>query len=90
MAVVIGGGTTRFIMKNYRRTIAKLQKALLLQGRQIRMSTRQFYSEEQNRLIDFYTLTEGKNDVLKTASLPEVMKFLAAEYQKGRDDGSDN
>lgn len=77
-------------MKSYRKTISKLQKALLLKGRQIRMTTRQFYSEQSERLIDYYTLTEGKNDVFKSASLPEVMRFLAAEYAKENDDGPDS
>ena len=77
-------------MISYRKVIAKLQKALLLCGRQIRLSSRQFYSEQQNRLIDFYTLTEGKEDLLKTCSLPEVMRFLAAEYQKEKGDATNN
>ena len=69
-------------LKNYRRTIARLQRALLQHGRQVKLSSRQFYSEEQNRFIDYYVLTDGKTDVLKTSSLPSVMVYLAEEYKK--------
>ena len=76
-------------MKSYRKSAAKLQRALLTKGRKIRLSMYQFYSDKRNDMIDTYVLTEGKTELLKTCSMPEVVRFLAAEFKKENDDGAD-
>ena len=73
-------------MKSYRKTAAKLQKALLQRGRKVKLSMYQYYSDSQDRMIDVYVLTEGKTELLKTCSMPEVVRFLAAEYKKENGD----
>ena len=83
-------------MANYKRIARKLQTALANAGRIIKINTLQFYSEEQNRMIDSYILLEKrpyrrkdgtagmKNfELLKTCSMPEVVKFLAELYKGG-------
>lgn len=45
-------------MPNYRKIISKLQTALSLQDRVIRMNTYQMHSKEQQRMINCYSLVE--------------------------------
>lgn len=66
----------------------KLQKAILQTGLVIKFGTRQFYSEEQKRLITIYSLTtpvyqKTKNgwrdveyEIIKTASIVEIVNCL--------------
>lgn len=71
----------------------KLQTALIHSGRQVRVETHQFYSEEQNRMINQYCISEreyneekGKHmytEILKTCSRTEVVKCLAEMYEGG-------
>lgn len=83
-------------MANYRRTTRKLQMALASSGRIVRINTHQFYSEEQNRMIDSYSLVEKKPCVKKngetgmkdcelyrTCSMVDVVKFLSELYKGG-------
>lgn len=83
-------------MPNYRRIAKKLQSAIAQTGRIIKMNTRQFYSEEQCRLIDCYVLTESKPykkkngeigtkefEIFKSCSLPKIVKELSEIYKGG-------
>lgn len=73
----------------------KLQTALIQSGHQVRVETHQFYSEEQNRMINQYHISEreyddekGKYvyaDIMKSCSRIEVVKCLAEMYQAVRD-----
>ena len=80
---------------NYNQTIKKLQKALLTKGIIYKINTYQFYSEEQNRFITGYRITEKqaykkKNgemsvkdvELLNTCSQVEVLKWFAEEWRK--------
>lgn len=67
--------------------IRKLQTAILNKGVKVKVNTHQFFSNEQNRMMTSYTVTERKwsdekrrmtdQMVLKTCSTVEVVKFLA-------------
>lgn len=83
-------------MANYKRTAKKLQTALTLSGRVIRMNTRQFYSEEQKRMIDSYSLVEKKpykkkdgttgmkdEEIFRSCSMIDIVKFLSKLYKGG-------
>ena len=74
---------------NIKQTINKLQKALLHKGYIYKISTYQFYSEQQNRLITGYRITEkqGKKDVelLKSCSQVEVLKWFAGKWKEVRE-----
>ena len=78
---------------NYNQTTKKLQKALLTKGIIYKINTYQFYSEEQNRFITGYRITEKqaykkKNgemsvkdvELLNTCSHVEVLKWFAKQW----------
>ncbi|MCM1200241.1 MAG: hypothetical protein NC548_31300 [Lachnospiraceae bacterium] len=71
---------------NIKQTITKLQKALLQRGYIYKLNTYQFYSEQQNRLITGYKITEkqGKKNVelLNTCSQVEVLKWFAEKWKE--------
>lgn len=75
---------------NIKQTINKLQKALLHKGCIYKIGTYQFYSEQQNRLITGYRITEkqGKKDVelLKSCSQVEVLKWFAEKWREINND----
>lgn len=66
----------------------KLQKAILQTGLVIKFGTRQFYSNEQKRIITIYSLTtpvyqmtkrgwkDVEYEIIKTASMIEVVNCL--------------
>lgn len=76
--------------------INKLQKALLQCGYVVKINTRQFYSEEQNRMITMYEVLHPewvknkKEELVKrdiqimkpTASQIDVVKILAKKYEE--------
>ena len=71
---------------NIKQTINKLQKALLHKGYIYKINTYQFYSEQQNRLITGYRITEkqGKKDVglLNSCSQVEVLKWFVVKWEE--------
>ena len=80
---------------NYAQTTKKLQKALVTKGIIYKINTYQFYSEEQNRFITGYRITEKqaykkKNgemsvkdvELLNTCSQVEVLQWFAEEWRK--------
>lgn len=86
-------------MARLNQTMRKLQTALICKGARVKIYTRQFYSEEQDRMITVYSvmlpmwLEEKKkmvdNELLKTCSTAEVVKFLA-EMLEGLRNGSES
>lgn len=79
---------------NVRQQTAKLQKALITKGKIYRINTHQFYSEEQDRMITGYRVTERitvknpKGEVkskeierLHTYSPVELLKWFAEEWR---------
>lgn len=78
---------------NIKATIRKLQAALIQKGKIYKINTYQFFSEEQNRMITGYSVTEkqfyikingniGVHNVelLNTCSQVEVLKWFAKEW----------
>ena len=83
-------------MANYRKVASKLQTALSIKQRIVRINTYQFYSQEQERLINVHSLVEKLPranrkgeivmkdiEIFKSCSMPEIVKFLANEYKAG-------
>ncbi len=81
-----------------RRTIKKLQTALIQSGRIYKIGTYQFYSKEQNRMITGYRVTERqlyrkKNgemsekdvELLNTCSKVEVLRWFAGKWKEVRE-----
>lgn len=81
-------------MANLRKVIQKLQLAILNKGVKVKVNTRQFYSPAQERIVTCYSVTERKwsaakcrmtdQEVLKTCSTVEVVKFLAKKLEELR------
>ena len=71
---------------NIKQTTTKLQKALIQRGYIYKINTYQFYSEQQNRLITGYRITEkqGKKDaeLLNSCSQVEVLKWFVNEWER--------
>lgn len=75
-------------------TMKKLQRAILSVGLVIKISTSQFYSEEQDRMITMWILTtpalqNGRNgwkmrdyEILRTASAIEAVKCLVDIWEQ--------
>lgn len=74
-------------MGKLNKLIRKLQTAILNKDVNIKVNTRQFFSQEQNRMLTCYSVTQKKwsdtkcrmtdQVVLTTCSTVEVVKFLA-------------
>ena len=85
-------------MANLNHTMRKLQTAIVQMGKRVKIYTRQFYSEEQDRMITIYSVmlpmwSEVKekmvdHELLKTCSTAEVVKFLA-NMLEGLQNGSE-
>ena len=80
-------------------TMWKLQTALVAAGVRVKINTRQFFSEEQGRMVTCYSVAipqfsaeKGKKvdvELLKTCSTVEVVKFLA-DMLEGQRNGTDS
>ena len=55
----------------------KLQKALKQKGIIISINTTQFYSEQQDRMIDYYIIKQNKKQIYASSSQIKIVKFLA-------------
>lgn len=75
---------------NIRATAYKLQKALLLQGRKIKINQIQAYSPKAERMVTKYIVMESKEldsgrikneTLLETYSMVDVVKLFAALYR---------
>lgn len=80
---------------NIRATINKLQKALIQRGYIYKINTYQFYSEQQNRMITGYRITEKqpyrkKNgemsvkdvELFNSCSQVEVLKWFVGKWNE--------
>ena len=83
---------------NIRKTINKLQSALIAKGYIYKINTYQFYSEQQNRMITGYRITEkqpyqkksGKMsakdvELLNSCSQVEVLKWFVWKWNEVKD-----
>ena len=74
----------------------KLQSALLQYGCQIKIHTRQFYSEDQNRMITVYSLLEPvwsersnkmvDREVFSSSSTAKAAQYMAARLEVFRNE----
>lgn len=80
---------------NIKQTTNKLQKALIQRGYIYKINTYQFYSEQQNRVITGYRITQKKPyrkkngemsekdvELLNSCSQAEVLKWFVGEWEK--------
>ena len=80
---------------NIRKTINKLQSALITKGYIYKINTYQFYSEQQNRMITGYRIThkqpyrkkngemsEKDVELLNSCSQVEVLKWFVGKWKK--------
>lgn len=78
---------------NIRKTINKLQSALIAKGYIYKINTFQFYSDQQNRMITGYRITEkqGKKDVelLNSCSQVEVLKWFVWKWNEVKENETD-
>lgn len=75
---------------NIRSTAYKLQKALLMQGRKIKINQVQAYSSKSERMVTKYIVIESKElpsgriknkTLMETYSMVDVVKLLAFLYR---------
>ena len=69
-------------MADLSNTLYKLQLALKQKGIIVLINTSQFYSEEQDRIIKMYTITQNKKEIIKTSSIVKAMKALNNLWQE--------
>ena len=71
--------------------IYKLQKALKQYNIIISINTIQFYSKEQDRMIDYYIVKQGKNNIIiETSSQIKIVKELADLLEKTRSEQNES
>ena len=68
-------------MADLSNTLYKLQLALKQKGIIVLINTSQFYSEEQDRIIKMYTITQNKKEIIKTSSIVKAIKALNNLWQ---------
>ena len=69
-------------MADLSHTLYKLQLALKHKGIIVLINTYQFYSEEQDRIIKMYTITQNKKEIKKTSSIVKAVKALNNLWQE--------
>lgn len=78
---------------NIKQTINKLQKALIQRGYIYKINTYQFFSEQQNRMITGYRITQkqGKKDaeLLNSCSQVEVLKWFMEKWKEVKENEID-
>ena len=62
----------------------KLQKALKQYNMIISISTIQFYSESQDRMIDYYIIKQNKKQIYASSSQIKIVRFLAEILEERR------
>ena len=72
-------------MADLANTLYKLQLALKQKGIIVLINTSQFYSEEQDRIIKMYTITQNKKEIIKTSSIVKAVKALNNLWQEGKE-----
>ena len=83
-------------MANLTRIIKKLQTAILNTGGMVKLATRQFYSEDQGRMITVHSVSIPMwsdrlqkmvdREQLSTCSTAEVVKYLAEMLEVQRNE----
>ena len=68
-------------MADLSNTLNKLQLALKQKGIIVLINTSQFYSEEQDRIIKMYNITQNKKEIIKTSSIVKAIKALNNLWQ---------
>ena len=68
-------------MADLSNTLYKLQLALKQKGIIVLINTSQFYSEEQDRIIKMYNITQNKKEIIKTSSIVKAIKALNNLWQ---------
>ena len=69
-------------MADLSNTLYKLQLALKQKGIIVLINTSQFYSEEQDRIIKMYIITQNKKEIIKTSSIVKAVKALNNLWQE--------
>lgn len=69
-------------MADLSNTLYKLQLALKQKGIIVLINTSQFYSEEQDRIIKMYNITQNKKEIIKTSSIVKAIKALNNLWQE--------
>lgn len=69
-------------MADLANTLYKLQLALKQKGIIVLINISQFYSEEQDRIIKMYTITQNKKEIIKTSSIVKAVKALNNLWQE--------
>ena len=69
-------------MADLSNTLNKLQLALKQKGIIVLINTSQFYSEEQDRIIKMYIITQNKKEIIKTSSIVKAIKALNNLWQE--------
>lgn len=82
-----------------RQTIHKLQSALIAKGYIYKINTYQFYSEQQNRMITGYRITQKQSyrkkngemsekyvELLNSCSQVEVLKWFVEKWKEVNDE----
>ena len=69
-------------MADLSNTLYKLQLALKQKGIIVLINTSQFYSEEQDRIIKIYNITQNKKEIIKTSSIVKAIKALNNLWQE--------
>ena len=72
-------------MADLSNTLYKLQLALKQKGIIVLINTSQFYSEEQDRIIKMYNITQNKKEIIKTSSIVKAIKALNNLWQEVKD-----
>ena len=72
-------------MADLSNTLYKLQLALKQKGIIVLINTSQFYSEEQDRIIKMYNITQNKKEIIKTSSIVKAIKALNKIWQEVKD-----
>lgn len=80
---------------NIRGNIKKLQSALIKRGKIYKLNSYQFYSTDQKRLINSYSVTEKQEclrdngeivmkdvELIRTCSQVEILKWFIEEWRK--------
>lgn len=62
----------------------KLQKALKQTGIVLSINTTQFYSEQQDRMIDYYVVKQNKKQIYASSSQIRIVRFLAEMLEERR------
>lgn len=64
----------------------KLQKALKQYNTILSINTIQFYSKEQDRMIDYYIVKQNKKELYSSSSQLKIVRFLVDLLEEKRNE----